>query len=180
MPSTWLVGIQRVARGKGNQASGSSSLGPSSLPEPGRVGGYTGSLNADSQRHALLAALEAFDRAFIEGHTEELSTLFANDAQLLLHHQPAIVGRQAITEAWRETFADFDTSAYAPSYETVEVHTDRAYVLGSFTEVLRPRDGGPGLRVIGRIVLFWRREPDGRWRVTRVLTSRSAPDEEVP
>ena len=137
-------------------------------------------MNADSQRHELLAALEAFDRAFIEGRADELGALFADDGKLLLHHQPAIVGRQSITEAFRETFAAFDTSAYEPTYETVEVHTDSAYVLGSFTEVLRPRAGGPGLAVAGRIVLFWRREPDGRWRVTRALTSRSAPDEEVP
>ena len=132
-----------------------------------------------TQRQALLAALEAFDRAFIEGRADELGALFADDAKLLLHHQPAIVGRQSITEAFRDTFAAFDTSAYEPTYDTVEVHKDNAYVLASFTEVLRPREGGPGLAVVGRVVLFWRREPDGVWRTTRVLTSRSAPDEEV-
>jgi len=126
----------------------------------------------DSQRQALLTSLGSFDRAFIGGRAEELGALFDDDAQLLLHNQAAIVGRQSITEAFRETFATFDTSAYEPNYDMVEVHTDRAYVLGSFTEVLRPREGGPGLAVPGRIVLFWRREPHGVWRVTRALTSR--------
>jgi ketosteroid isomerase-like protein len=133
-----------------------------------------------TRRQVLLAALEAFDRAFIEGRAEELGALFADDAKLLLHYQPAIVGRQSITEAFRETFAAFDTSAYEPTYDTVEVHKDNAYVLASFTEVLRPREGGHGLAVVGRVVLFWRRGPDRVWRTTRVLTSRSAPDEEVP
>jgi ketosteroid isomerase-like protein len=137
------------------------------------------SANAEGQRHALLAALEAFDRAFIEGRADELGALFADDAKLLLHYQPAIVGRRSITEAFRETFAAFDTSAYEPTYEIVEVHTDRAYVLGSFTEVLRPREEGTGLAVAGRVVSFWRRELGGVWRTIRVLTSRSAPDEEV-
>jgi ketosteroid isomerase-like protein len=123
--------------------------------------------------------LDAFDHAFMEGRAEEVGGLFADDGQLLLHQQPAIVGRQAVTEAFRETFAGFDTSAYRPNYDTVEVHTDRAYVLGSFTEVLRPREGGPGLRVAGRLVFFWRRGPDGGWRITHALSSRSAPDEEV-
>ena len=136
-------------------------------------------MNADSQRHELLAALDAFDRAFIEGRAEELGALFADDAQLLLHNQPTIVGQQSITEAFRETFAAFDTSAYEPAYDTVELHTHNAYVLASFTEVLRPREGGSGIAVAGRVVLFWRREPDGVWRTTRALTSRSAPDEEV-
>jgi ketosteroid isomerase-like protein len=85
-------------------------------------------LNAASQRHELLAALDAFDRAFIEGRAEELGALFADDAQLLLHHQPAIVGRPSITEAFRETFAAFDTSAYEPTYETVETHIPRIRV----------------------------------------------------
>jgi ketosteroid isomerase-like protein len=138
-----------------------------------------GQANADSQRLALLAALDAFDRAFFDGRADEVGALFAADGQLLLHHQPAIVGRQALTEAYRETFAEVDTSAYKPTYDTIEVHTDGAYVLGSFTEVLRPHDGGPGLRVAGRVVLFWRLEPEGEWRITRALSSRSAPDEEV-
>jgi ketosteroid isomerase-like protein len=141
---------------------------------------YSYLVSAYRQRHAFLAALDAFDRAFIEGRAEEVGTLFADDGQLLLHHQPAIVGRQAVSEAFRETFAAFDTSAYKPTYDTVDVHTDCAYVLGSFTEVLWPREGGaPGLQVAGRVVLFWRREPDGEWRITYALTSRSAPDEEV-
>jgi ketosteroid isomerase-like protein len=123
--------------------------------------------------------LDAFDRAFIEGRAAEAGALFADDGQFLLHHQPAIVGRQAVTEAFRETFAAFDTSAYKPIYGAVEVHTDQAYVLGSFTEVLRPHDGGLGLRVAGRVVLFWRREPNGEWRIAYALTLRSAPDEEV-
>lgn len=130
-------------------------------------------------QHNVLAALEAFDRAIIEGRTDELGALFADDARLLLHYQPDIVGRRAITQAWRETFAAVDTSAWKPNYDTVQVHTDSAYVLGSFTEILRPRDGGTGLAVAGRTVLFWRREPDGQWRITRALSSRSAPDKEV-
>jgi hypothetical protein len=58
----------------------------------------------------------------------------------------------------------------------VDLHDDRAYVLAGFTETLRPRDGGPGIEVDGRLVYFWRMEPNGRWTVTRVLTGRVSPD----
>lgn len=87
------------------------------------------------------------------------------------------MGKQAVRASFASVFASFDTSAYEPRYEMIDVHGDRAYVLASFEEVLRPRDGQPGIRVHGRIVQFWRREEDGEWRVVVLLTARSAPDE---
>lgn len=44
-------------------------------------------------------------------------------------------------------------------------------------EVLRPSNGQAGIRVHGRAVHFWRRERDGTWRIVRLLTGRSAPEE---
>jgi hypothetical protein len=51
-----------------------------------------------------------------------------------------------------------------------------AYVLASFDEALRPRDGQPGIRIHGRSVQFWRREEEA-WRIVMLLTARSAPEE---
>lgn len=126
---------------------------------------------------ALREAMEALDGAWRGGLAEELGDLFAEDAHQLLNNREAVVGRDAIQRGFAQLAADFDTSAYAPQYDLIDVYGDHAYVLGSFDEVLRPRAGGPGTRVQGRLVLFWRREADGRWRVVRFLTGRSAPEE---
>lgn len=126
---------------------------------------------------ALREAMEALDRAWRDGLAAELGDLFAEDAYQLLNNMEAVVGRDAIQRDFAQLAAAFDTSAYAPRYDIIDVHDDHAYVLGSFDEALRPRAGGPGTRVQGRLVLFWRREADGRWQVVRFLTGRSAPDE---
>jgi ketosteroid isomerase-like protein len=73
-------------------------------------------------------------------------------------------------------FEGFDTSAYQPRYEIINVHGNLAYVLASFDEALRPRDGQPGIRIHGRSVQFWRREEEA-WRIVMLLTARSAPEE---
>jgi uncharacterized protein (TIGR02246 family) len=126
---------------------------------------------------ALLEAVEALDRAWRDGLAEEFGDLLAEDAVQLLNNQEAVVGREAIKQGFARTAAAFDLSNYAPEYDLIDVHGDHAYVLGSFDEVLRPGTGGPGRRVQGRLVVFWRREPNGRWRIVRFLTGRSAPDE---
>ncbi|HEY5578306.1 MAG TPA: DUF4440 domain-containing protein, partial [Acidimicrobiia bacterium] len=121
--------------------------------------------------HDFTATLEGFDRAFRGGDVDAFAAMLASDAVFLLHQQPPLVGADGITETFRELFSLVDTSAYEVTYDLMEVFGDRAYVLGSFTEVLRPRDGGPATYVNGRIVLFWRRDDD-EWRLVRNLTSR--------
>jgi ketosteroid isomerase-like protein len=135
---------------------------------------------ADQSSVALEAELsetiDSFDRAFSEGRLDEFSAGFADDAQLLIHQQETITGKEAISASFGQVFDQFDTSAYQPRYEIIDVRGNRAYVLVSFDEVLRPRDGQPGIRVRGRAVHFWRRE-NGAWRIVMLLTGRSAPDE---
>jgi uncharacterized protein (TIGR02246 family) len=125
----------------------------------------------------LKATVDAFDRAFQEGRLDEFSSFFAEDAHLLIHQQETLVGRDAIRDSFAPVFDGFDTSAYEPRYDIIDVHGDRAYVLCSFEEVLRPKDGQPGIRIHGRAVHVWRRDRDGAWRIVRLLTARSAPEE---
>ncbi len=128
----------------------------------------------------LQDALAAFDTTFRAGDGARFEAFFTEDSRLFFHEQPPIEGRAAIGAAYRNLFADVDTSAYQPDYHSIDVHGDTAYVIADFRETLRPWEAGSSVLVHGRIVLFWRREPDGVWRVTRLLTSRSAPEEELP
>jgi len=88
------------------------------------------------------------------------------------------VGKDGAGRAFGQVLEMFDTSDYTPRYEVIEVHGDRAYVLGPFEETLSPRSGESGTQVHGRVVLFWARDEEG-WRVTLLLTGRSAPDEPI-
>ena len=125
------------------------------------------------------STLDRFDRSFAAGDLDGIVSLFSDDAVLLVHRQPSIAGRAAVRDAFGEVFAAFDTSDYESRYDTIEVHVDSAYVMGDIVEGLRPQDGGSGIRVYVRVVLFFRRI-DLSWVITRLLTGRFAPDEPLP
>ena len=126
----------------------------------------------------LHEALQAFDDAFSGGRLDDVTSLFSEDARLLVHHQPEVSSREAVRAAFARFFEQFEVSAYDPTYEIIDIQDDRAYTLVSFAQVLRPDGGGPGMKVHGRAVQFWRRE-DGQWRLLMLLTARSAPEEQV-
>jgi ketosteroid isomerase-like protein len=121
-------------------------------------------------------ALRRFDDTFRSGQAQEIIDFFAEDCRALIHNQATIEGREAVGEAFKQFFGMFDTPVYVPDYDIVDVMGDQAYVLGSFQEVLRPRQGEPTVQIFGRVVLFWRRI-GGEWLETRLLTARSAPDQ---
>jgi uncharacterized protein (TIGR02246 family) len=133
--------------------------------------------NSVGPESELKEAVAAFDHAFKEKRLEEFLSYFADDAEFLAHHSETATGKEAIRANFVTVFDLFDIPEYEPEYSVVDVHDDRAYVLGEFDEALRRTDGKPGVRIHGRIVQFWRRDGDGAWRLVRVLTARSAPDE---
>lgn len=133
--------------------------------------------SAGSSRE-LHRAVQTFDEAFSGGHLDDVTSLFSQDAQLLVHQRPAVSGREVIRSAFALFFEQFDVLAYEPTYELIDIHEDRAYALGWWTQVLRPDDGRPDMKIHGRTVQFWRRE-DGQWRLVMLLTARFAPDEQV-
>jgi ketosteroid isomerase-like protein len=100
---------------------------------------------ADQSSVALEAELsetiDSFDRAFSEGGLDEFLAGFADDAQLLIHQQETVTGKEAIRASFGQVFDQFDTSAYQPRYEIIDVRGNRAYVLVSFDEVLRQETG---------------------------------------
>ena len=124
----------------------------------------------------LRDAIDRFDRAFAAGDAEAFFETFVSDARVLIHQEEALEGIEAIRSSFGPLFEAIDTSEYRARYEVVDTHGDRGYVLSSFDEVLRPRDGTAGIRVRGRAVHFWLREGE-EWRIRILLTSRSGPDE---
>jgi len=122
--------------------------------------------------------LDRFDGSFASGDLDTFASMFTDDAIVLFHYLPPVVGRAAIRDAFGEVFEAFDTSDYRSRYHTVETHPGAAYAIGDIVEVLRPRAGGHGTRVLPRLVLFKRRV-NGSWYITRLLTARAAPNEDV-
>jgi uncharacterized protein (TIGR02246 family) len=125
---------------------------------------------------------ELLDRshaAFAAGDAVAFAACFTDDGQLFLLHREAAIGTDAIRDVWADAFARFDTSAWEPSGELLEVHGDRAYAFGTYTERLLSRADGSRKLVRGRLIHFLRRDADGDWRISLLMNSHSHPMEPI-
>jgi len=126
-------------------------------------------------REEVAELLQAWHAAFAAGDADRFAALFTEDARLYMLHREPATGRDAIRERWASGFARFDTSAWEPHTELIEVHGDHAYAFGTYSERLLSREDGSRMLVRGRLVHFLRREQDGAWRVTLLMNSHSHP-----
>lgn len=129
-----------------------------------------------SSEDPLRGAKQSWDRAFAEGRLDDFVGWFAEDARLLINEEPEVVGRDAIRSSFEEVMSRFDTSEMHVHEEVLRVQGSFGHAYHTFQEILRARDGSLAIRVQGRMITFWRQDQEG-WRVTLVLTGRSAPDE---
>jgi ketosteroid isomerase-like protein len=118
--------------------------------------------------HAMLSAADSSFAAAataqdLEGSVGSLSS----DAVMFPPDQPPIVGRAAIREYMRESFA---TPGFSVSWTTdtivASASGDMAYSFGRSRYTFPGRSGKPGAidTAYGKGVSVWRREADGRWR----------------
>lgn len=128
----------------------------------------------------MTAVLERADAALRVDDVQAIADLFAPDARLMWPGIEGIVGREAIRAAFERLFAEVHTISWQADNHVLDVHDDRAYVLGRFREVRRDHESGEVEHVPGRLVSFWRRQPDGGWLITHLLTSRYGPEEIEP
>ncbi len=136
-------------------------------------------LTENADRNRVVELLDRSHAAFAAGDADAFAACFAEDARLFLLHNVAVEGRDAIREKWRSGFARFDTSAWEPRPDLLEVHGDRAYAFGTYTERLLTREDGSRTLVRGRLVHFLRRETDGAGRIALLMNSHSHPMEPI-
>jgi uncharacterized protein (TIGR02246 family) len=128
---------------------------------------------------AIRALLAEADAAFAAGDADRYTSLFADDGRLyVLHGEPA-VGREAIRARWARGFERFDTSAWEPSLEFVDVDGDVGCAFETYTERLLERATGERTLVRGRLAYFVRRDAIVGWRITLLMNSHSHPMERI-
>ena len=136
-------------------------------------------MTEDADRDRVSELLDRSHAAFAAGDADAFAACFAEDARLFLLHNEAAEGRDAIREKWRSGFDRFDTSAWEPHLEILDVNDDRAHAFSTYTERLLNREDGSRTLVRGRLVHFLRRGADGEWEITLLMNSHSHPTEPI-
>ena len=125
------------------------------------------------ERHNSSAA-----RWYASGEIDSVASLFAEDAWQMPPNSPALVGREAIRQFWRQavkwgkwefSLQTQDVSVSGP------VAIERGKYLLKFVAGPAAPLGMASFQDRGNYLVHWRRESDGEWRV-----AGDAPVSEVP
>jgi uncharacterized protein (TIGR02246 family) len=147
----------------------SAGCGGDGAPGAGAGGTPDASSGPDSAFFAEQWA--AYAEALSAGDVEGVASRFAPDARLMEPGLSTLGGRDRIRGAVGSALQQVEVPRTEFLPREVHVHGDRAYELGSFTEVVRPKGDSTGTTHHGRYAAFWRRL-DGSWKVSRLILNQ--------
>lgn len=113
-----------------------------------------------------------FNAAFNEGNTQAISGLIDDNCIWLPPGKPSIVGKDKIVADYANHFAKV-RSQFELKPSNIQVCGGWAFMCGDFTRVDTPKAGGTAQRVSGHYLFVLKKQPDGKWKITRDIWSDS-------
>ena len=117
-----------------------------------------------------LAAIAEFNRQYLgainNGDIDTLASLTTEDHMMIASGGAPLTGKQALVDAMTGAFERFDFDESWTPLETF-VSGDLAYQRGTFIVNAMPKNGGEATHTEGNFLRIYRRQPDGRWLMTR-------------
>ncbi len=102
--------------------------------------------------------------AFKAGDIDALMKLYAADAFVALHGQPAMRGKAAIRDYFAPKLGTAEVE-FLLDFEEIQVHGDVAHLVSKYWYLSVPKEGGDTLRDAGRSVLIYKKAADGSWLI---------------
>lgn len=134
--------------------------------------------NAEQVRQTIERHNATAVRSYAAGDIEALASIFTDDAWQMPPHQPALIGRMAIREFWRNAVR-WGTWDFQLTTQSVDVSDPVAVERGTYVLSFTVGPGAPpGMTSFhdrGNYLVHWRHEPDGEWRI-----AADAPVSELP
>jgi uncharacterized protein (TIGR02246 family) len=115
---------------------------------------------ASNDRLQVEDGIDHFKAAFNEHDAARLADLYAENARILPHNAPMVTGKAGIQKFWQGAFN------HLPAHiekRVVEIRMIGDTAIETSTYVVTTRSGQ---KIVGKDMLVWQREPDGRWYIT--------------
>ena len=113
---------------------------------------------------AIHGVIDTWLRSTAAGDTATVLTLMADDVVFLTPGQPPFGKKEFAAVPLDTTQVRFEGKS---DVREVRVAGDLGYVVQHLTVAITPTAGGPPMRMAGHTLSVFRREPDGRWVLTR-------------
>jgi uncharacterized protein (TIGR02246 family) len=131
---------------------------------------------------AINQLAEDWRAGWLTGDPETLLALLSDEPVLIMSHEPAIIGKEAIRELYQYVFENYTFTSdenYTRTSDVeqmeVEVDGDLGYIWSRYTNTETPKAGGETIEDHGHSVLIVRRQHDGSWKIARLIATRSQP-----
>ena len=115
---------------------------------------------------AIRDLVATWEKATALDDYDTVASLMSEDATFLTPGNPPMRGREAIMALARSMQGKVRVEAVG-TFEEIQVLGDWAYAWRTMRVTVTPAGGGAAMRRAGNTLTIFRREPDGRWVLTR-------------
>ncbi len=131
---------------------------------------------------AIKQLAEDWRAGWLGGDPETLLALLSDEPVLIMSHEPAIIGKEAIRTLYQYVFENYTFTSDENYIRTtdvgqmeVEVDGDLGYIWSRYTNTETPKAGGETIKDHGQAVSIVRCQHDGSWKFARLIINRSQP-----
>jgi len=128
---------------------------------------------------AVAAAMNRYVADIRTSDATKITSWWTDDAIYIEKNEPTVIGRTGLESMLKGVLATMTVSSATVNKDDLSVSGDLAYFLGSYEEVLQPRQGD-AIHNQGRFVFIWKRQPDGSWKIARSVGTTLAAAAAVP
>jgi ketosteroid isomerase-like protein len=123
----------------------------------------------------LLAPSRAYMEAIKTRDFDKLTGLLDPEAIFMPPNDTTLFGPAEVLEWWKEYFDFFRLTSISESEREVTVSGELAVEISMHMIVITPVKGGTRIRDDARIFKIWKRQPDGSWKMWRVMWNSIRP-----
>jgi uncharacterized protein (TIGR02246 family) len=128
---------------------------------------------------ALRKLAEEWHAGWIAGNAEALLALYADDPVLMPQNQAAVIGKEAIRALYASVFEQFSVKGRGQLVEIV-VTGDWGYLWSTYILTATAKESGEVIEDNGKSVFIVRRQRNGSWKITRLITNSDRPPDRNP
>jgi ketosteroid isomerase-like protein len=123
---------------------------------------------------AVKQIVATFDSCARTGALDVFVSHVDDDVVALMPDQPALVGKAAVRESYRNLYGTFNFDMH---HAPIDVHSvgDLVIVRGGASGTLTAKAGGPPMPFDNKFLMIFRRQADGSLKVWRVAANTNAP-----
>ena len=89
-------------------------------------------------------------------------------------NQPPVIGKEAIRPLYQAVFEEFSVAGGGEVLE-IEAAGDWGYYWSTYELTATPKGGGEPLEDSGNSMFIVRRQPDGAWKIARLMANSELP-----